>query len=261
VETFLTRMAVRVTVVLVVSATGYWTLGGSNKPGTASPTRPPISAAATVRPVAVQPSVSPMPGPTPDARLDALWTLISDKSLSYHLSGKGLNTGTAIQERFTMELDISGDDYAGEVNSIGSSGKGQLVRKDDVMYVRSAGTRKWIVRPVLYDSVIQFAPFLDIRAKNNLEFDGVDTSGKQTLYRYTSTNQYQPDVAHMMDLSRFSTRCDTMGLALLVTDAAIPVSAHFQCSIGDKTYLGTSDYRFTEVGESFSIKPPTKPPA
>jgi hypothetical protein len=226
-------------------------------------TTPPTASATPAQTVAaVTPTGTPTapPTPTPDGRLEALWTLISDPTLSYHLSGAGASTvqGTRV-ERFTLELDISGDDYAGTVNSIGSSGKARLVRKDGVMYAKPAGSSKWTARR-LTDSVIEFVPFLDISAQQDLQADGVQQKGQRTLYRYVSTGQYRPDVAHMMDLSRFTATCDVLRLELLVTDAAVPVSAHFECHVGNGTYDGTSDYTFTEFGKNFSIKPPVKPP-
>jgi len=223
----------------------------------------PISTATPTRTFALAtPTVTPTPTATatPDGRLEALWTLLSDPTLSYHLSGTGVSKVQGARvERFTLELDISGDDYAGSVNSIGGSGKARLVRKDGIMYVRPAGTSRWTARRFT-DSVIEFVPFLDISAPQDLQADGVKQKGQRTLYSYVSTTQYRPDVAHMMDLSSFPATCNVLRLELLVTDAAVPVSAHFECHVGNGTYDGTSDYTFTEFGKNFSIKPPVHPP-
>jgi hypothetical protein len=253
---FLARAAVRLTFGLVIGAVLACNSGNLGSPSTAKPTRSPTSPP----PVAVQPSVNPTP--TGDTRLESLWVLISDPGLSYHLSGTGVNKNNgSVFERFTLELDVSGDNYAGRVNSIGSSGKAQLVRHDGVMYARPAGG-SWVARRMPSDSVLQFVPFLDIRARDDLRADGVEPGGgRQTLYRYVSTSQYRPDVAHMMDLSRFSGRCDVLQLELLVTDAAVPVSAHFECQINNDVYSGVSDYKFTAFGKAFSIKAPIKPPS
>lgn len=218
-------------------------------------TPPPVSTATPTQTAALA-TPTPTATPTPDSRLVALWALISDPALSYHLSGTGVSKVRGARfERFTLELDISGDDYAGTVNSIGSSGKARLVRKDGVMYAKPAGTSKWTARR-LTDSVVEFVPFLDISAQQDLQADGVQQKAKRTLYKYVSTPQYRPDVAHMMDLSSFSATCDVLQLELLVTDAAVPVSAHFECHVGNGTYDGTSDYTFTEFGKNFSIKAP-----
>jgi len=184
--------------------------------------------------------------------------LISDPGLSYHLSGRGLSiSGGHEFERFTLELDVSADDYAGRINSIGGSGKAQLVRRDGVMRAPLAVISPRSERRIPTDSVIQFTPFLDIRDKDDLQADGSQKSGRQTLNRYVSTSQYRPDVAHMMDLSQFGETCDVLQLELLVTASAVPVSAHFECRVNDGQYSGTSDYKFTDVGKEFSIKPPT----
>ena len=219
----------------------------------------PTSSASLVQSV-VPAAPTAVSEPPADTTLESLWALISDPDLSYHLSGGGLSKNYGKEyERFSMELDIAGDDYAGPINST-FSGKATLVRKDGVMYVRQAGHRNWVARRVPTSSLLQFVPFLDIRQKADLQPDGVQKDGWRTLYRYVSTDRYAPDVAHMMDLSRFSARCDPLRLELLVTDAGVPVRAHFACRVGTNTYSGTSDYKFTHVGDPFSIKPPVKPP-
>ena len=222
------------------------------------PTTRPV--ARTPAPIVATSRPSPQPTPTPDSPLESLWALISDPNLSYHLSGTGVNDNFGkVFERFTLELDISGDDYSGVVNSIGGSGKGRLVRKDGVGYVKLAGSSAWVARRVT-NSVLEFVPFLDIHEQADLQADGTQQQGKQTLYRYVSTTQYHPDIAHMMDLSRFATTCSHMQLDLLVTEAALPVSAHFECTVGNDAYSGSSDYEFTDFGKKFSIKAPIKPP-
>jgi hypothetical protein len=256
------RTGTAVAVVAVGLAIAF-VVGGCNLvPPQGSPTpslpTPSVATPAATPSPPVQ-TLSPTPTATGDAQLESLWALISDPNLSYHLSGSGVNKNNGVVfERFTLELDISGDDYDGQVNSIGSSGKAHLIRKDGVMYARPAGSL-WAARRVT-NSVIQFVPFLDIHEMGDLQADGVQQSGRQTLYVYVSTSEYRPDVAHMMDLSRFATTCQTMQLQLLITDAAVPVSAHFECRVGSDTYAGTSDYKFTEFGKKFSIKPPIKPP-
>jgi hypothetical protein len=255
---FLARAAVRLTIGLVIGAVLACNSGNLGSPPTTNPARSPTIA--TSRPVAVQPSVNPTP--TRDTRLESLWVLISDPGLSYHLSGTGVNKNNgSVFERFILDLDVSGDNYAGQVNSIGSSGKAQLVRHDGVMYARPA-RGSWVARRVPSDSVLQFVPFLDIRARDDLRADGVEQGGgRQTLYRYVSTSQYRPDIAHMMDLSRFSGRCDVLQLELLVTDTAVPDNAHFECQINNDVYSGVSDYKFTAFGKAFAIKAPIKPPS
>ncbi len=256
-EQFFTRFAIRIAATLVVGAI-LASQGGRFFGGPAATPTPVPPVHATSRPVAVQSTVPPTPAATADARLEALWTRISDPAVSYHLSGSGVNKQNgSVFERFTMELDISGDDYRGRVNSIGGSGKSQLVRLDGTMYMRAAG-RPWTSAYVPRDDVLQFTPFLNIDSTADLSADGVVTRGGQQLFRYVSTSSYQPSVAHMMDLSLFTSRCDVLTLALLVTGDAVPVSAHFECQAATAAYSGVSDYEFSQFGKSFAITAPIK---
>jgi len=253
---FFTRVAVRVIASVILGGLIYWNFGKpSDSPSVANPPRPPITA--TSRPPAAQPTASTTPAATQADKVAALYARISDPALSYHLSGSGVSKAGRETLPFTLELDITGDDYSGRVNSINSSGKAQLVRRAGMMYIRPQGSSKWVSRSVPRDSVLQFTPFLDIRTQRDLQADGVKEDGQRTLYRYVSTEWYQPDVAHMMDLSRFPGRCSTLRLELLATEDSVPVSAHFECHIDNDIYSGTADYKFTDVGKSFTIRPPT----
>lgn len=227
-------------------------------PGTTAP-----QSSASVGPTATGNRPSPTPGSSApgDEVMAKLWALIEDPELSYHLSGTGRSVHLGQEyERFTLELDVTGDDYAGRVNTIGGSGRARLIRKDGVMYFRPANGA-WVGLESSDPTLVQ-VPFMAIDSRPAMAYDAPIEEGGRTVHRVISTSQYHPSITRMLDLAKFETTPDLVRLELYVSAAGVPVRAVFRCEArgvddaGKPNFMGTADYEFSEFGAKYVIKAP-----
>jgi hypothetical protein len=227
-------------------------------------TTPPGPASSTLA-AGFTPSLAP-PSPSPTDSvigplMAAFWNLIEDPRLSYHLAGSGKSVYQGQQlERFTLDLDISGDDYAGRVDTIGGSGKARLVRVNGVVYVRPAGGN-WVSRPTS-DPGLRQAPFMGVATQSAVVYDSQLQQNGKTLYRLVSTATYQPSIARMLDLASFNSPTDLVSLVLTVNANGVPQHASFRCAArgvdatGNPQFVGTADYDFSAFGTNYTISAP-----
>jgi hypothetical protein len=230
----------------------------------ASPTQGTAPTPATAAGATPRSERSPLPTVTPspeDEVLASVWRQIDDPTLSYHLSGKGRSKIQGeIVFRFTLELDINGDDWAGKVNSVGGSGKVRMVRKDGVMYSRK-GSARWQARR-FSSPAIRMAPFMGVDSQADLVYDSPVVEDGRILHRLVSTSSYNPSIERMLHLATFRVVPDLVRLELYVTDSGVPIRATFRCeargprAAGSPEFVGTADYTFSEFGANFSIKAP-----
>jgi hypothetical protein len=255
--------ALELGVVLLIVATalgGVWLLTQPRRStATAGPSGSPDVASAVASP---RSTPAPTPRAIPDdiRIIDAFFERIDDPKLSYHLSARGSVVGSFIRQRFTLELNVKGDDYAGRVNTIGGSGKARLVRKKGVVYAKPAGDR-WHKRRT--DSpVLRQVPFMAVDGRNDIEYVRSFKEGGRTLHRLVTTKYYQPNVARLLDLSRFSAVPDVLKVTFVVTDTGRPLRASVRVEKGKRGkgqqyVVGKATYRFTKWGADFTIKKPT----
>jgi hypothetical protein len=88
------------------------------------------------------------------------------------------------------------------------------------------------------------------------------TKRGRTLHRLVATESYKPNIARMLELSRFDTRPDSLEFELVVTDEGVPVSATFRCVVqqggmgGEPGFVGTAEYEFDDFGAAYRIRAP-----
>jgi hypothetical protein len=205
------------------------------------------------------------PGITPrisDAAriLNAFWTLARDPKLAYHLEAKGESHGGGIDEPFELSLDVVGDDFTGKVDTIGGSGKADLIRLDGVVYIRQVG-KPWHFL-VTNDPILRQVPFGGLEGESELAYDAPVRDGTATIHRLLTTAAYGPSVGRMLDLAKFALHPDTVTLELLVADDGTPLRATFTCIIkggavaGVAPFAGSASYAYTNFGTVVPIVAP-----
>ena len=192
--------------------------------------------------------------------LDAYWELVRDPELAYHLEGTGSSKAEGFDTSFELSLDIVGDDYAGKVNTIGGSGKADMIRADHVMYVRLEG-REWVAIRT-DDAFIRQTPFMGLEGRRELVYDEALTEGGRTVHRLRTTDFYAPSIERMLDLSQFNLEPAEVSLELIVDDEGVPLRASFSCLVtespadGIPGFVGTAEYVFSDFGEPAPIATP-----
>jgi len=192
--------------------------------------------------------------------LDLYWALARDPALAYHLEGTGASTAEGFDQSFELSLDVVGDHYAGTVNTIGGTGRAEMIRVDHVMYVRPEGA-EWIVLRT-DERILRQVPFMGIEGRRELDHDGTLTEEGRTLHRLVTNDFYAPSIDRMLDLSQFTLKPAELSLELIVDDQGVPVRASFSCVVrasvvdGIAGFEGAAEYHFTEFGEPAAIATP-----
>ena len=213
------------------------------------------------------PPPKPIPTKAPGAdALVGLWALVDDSALSYHLESSGNVAadlpGQRVTQKFSMRLDVAGDDYVGDLAFAGREHYA-WDRYQGTMYVRIIGKAQW-VKTATSDRAYRQAPFLGLDDRHELEYDSTVVENGTTLYRLVSTAAYRPSVARMLALSWFDYPflAVDVHLELFVTDAGVPVRAAFSCRVAaDAQYnipgfSGTSKFGFTSFGQGPKLDAP-----
>jgi hypothetical protein len=194
--------------------------------------------------------------------LDAFWTLARDPTLAYHLEATGESRGGGIDEPFELSLDVVGDDFTGTVNTIGGSGKADMVRLDGVVYVRQVG-QPWHFL-VTNDPILRQVPFGGLEGRSELAYDAPVQDGTATIHRLLTTATYDPSVGRMLDLAKFALHPDTVKLELFVADDGTPLRAAFTCILkggavaGVAPFAGSASYAYTKFGTVVPIVAPAE---
>jgi hypothetical protein len=191
----------------------------------------------------------------------ALWVTLQVGTLSYHVEGAGSSSSKDFAERFSLSLDVVGDDFSGEVTTTPGSGHALFIRHEGVVYAKLDNETLWHSLATS-DRVLRQAPFMGVDDPRALAYDGVVVENGQTLHRFVSTPVYAPSVERMLDLSAFRFPNPTLKLQLFVTDAGVPVRALFTCTVGADpvtgapAFNGSATYTFSKFGQPVTISAP-----
>jgi hypothetical protein len=209
------------------------------------------------------PPATPRPTPGVEVRvLDAFWVRIRDPHASYKVAAQGRVRVPGEAVSFSMGLDVAGDDYAGRISFGTDLRNAPIVRKDGVVWVRTADGR-WLDHKS-NAAVYRQTPFMGLRNASELAYDGPVKVEGETLYRIVSTDRYRPGGGLILDPGSLSVFVDSVRLELLVTETGVPRQASFRMEMGGRDARGepvglaTASYTFTKFGSAFTIEAPER---
>ncbi len=256
------RVAAIVAIVAIgAAAVGIGALALSpNVPAANVGSLPGAASGAPGRPTAV-----PTPSPTVDpgkAVLDRFWAVVSAPDLSYHMTA----SGKSVLDRKTIEtykeaVDVVGDEYSGWIDS-SVTPKSLMARKDGVVWVKVPGKPR--VGRQTGERYFRLTPFMYLEMPAWLDYVGPVTVGGKELHLLRSNTFYRPDIARLLDFSKFLVVPDTMALDLYVTEAGVPVSALFTADVvfggsaGGHPFHGRAAFTFSKVGAKLRIVVPKR---
>jgi hypothetical protein len=237
---------------------------------TTSPGSLPGQAAATTpAPGGSGTGISSVASPTPSPTLDPgkvvaarFWTLISDPKASYHMAASGrsvINKKTF--ETFKESIDVVGDTYSGWIDS-SVSPKAKIARKDGVIWVKVPGKAR--VGRQTSERYFRLTPFLYLEMAAWLDYVKPVTVNGRHLHLLRSNKYYRPDIARMLDFSKFLVVPDKMVLDVYVTDDGVPVSAVFTADVvvghgtNRQDFHGRTAFTFTKFGAKLKITVPKR---
>ncbi len=250
-------------VLIGVAAAGLIGLAVSSPPGPAPALRSPGPSA--VGSSGDSSIASPSPSPTPDPGklvLAKFWTLVSAPDVSYHMTAKGKSVlDKKTIESYTESIDVVGDAYSGWIDS-NVSPKSLIARQNGIVWVKVPGKPR--VGRQTSERYFRLTPFLYVNMAAWVDYvRPVIVTGRR-LHLLRSNAFYRPDIARMLDFSKFLVEPDTMVLDLYVTDAGVPVSAVFTADVelrdstGNHVFHGRSDFAFSKVGAKLTIRIPSR---
>jgi hypothetical protein len=222
----------------------------------------PSESAAPTGEVAEATLVPPSPiVPETDRVLDAFFTGIAKPGPAYHVTATGHSVGPGLDVPFTLDLDVSGDDFKG-TNDARRDGSGfaDVTRVEEVSYVRPKGGA-W-GPPRSGDTDLRLFPFLGIEGRNDLVHAEAFEQDGETLHRFVTTKYYQPNVGRLLDLAAFRLKPDLLHMELIMTEDGIPVWATLRVEAGGRTsgdapvFLGRATYRYSAWGTATEITAP-----
>ena len=208
---------------------------------------------------------SPTPTPTPDpgaAVAAKFWKLVSDPKASYRMTASGksvINKKTF--ETFKESIDVVGDTYSGWIDS-SISPKSKIARKDGVIWVKIPGKAR--VGRQTSERYYRLTPFLYLEMAAWLDYVKPVTVNGRHLHLLRSNKYYRPDIARMLDFSKFLVVPDKMVLDVYVTDEGVPVSAVFTADVdvgygaGRQIFHGRTSFTFTKFGSKLKITVPKR---
>ncbi len=224
------------------------------------------------------PALRSTPTPTADpgaAVMVSFWTRISAPNLSYRLSAKGKTTfDRTTFESFTETYAVAGDEYSGTIRS---HNRGLLLqgiqpsritaatvaRKGGIVYLKETGKHRTARRSS--DRSDRLTPFLYLQLPGWIDYVKPVTVKGRHLHLLRTNAFYRPDIARLLDLSKFDGIPDSMTLEVLVTTDGIPLSATFtEHLVGtdqfgkSHVFNGRTDFTFSKVGAGFTITVPKR---
>lgn len=238
-------------------------------PGPAALASPTPGGSAAPRPTAT-PTTSVDPGA---AALAGFWARVSAPDLSYRLTATGKTTfDRKTFESFTESYAVVGDEYSGTIRShnrgvvlLGMQPSritsATVARKGGVVYLKEAGKHRTARRSS--DRSDRLTPFMYLQLPGWIDYVKPVTVKGRHLHLLRTNSFYRPDIARLLDLSKFDATPDTMTLDVLVTDDGTPVSATFtEHFVGDDqfgkshVFNGRTDFTFSKVGAKLPIAVP-----
>jgi hypothetical protein len=208
---------------------------------------------------------TPTPSPTPDPGklvLAKFWTLVSAPDVSYHMTAKGKSVfDKKTIESYAESIDVVGDTYSGWIDS-NVSPKSLIARQKGIVWVKVPGKPR--VGRQTSERYFRLTPFLYLTMAAWVDYVRPVTVNGRRLHLLRSNAFYRPDIARMLDFSKFLVEPDTMVLDVYVTDAGIPVSAEFTADVeihdstGNHVFHGRSDFAFSKVGAKLTIHVPSR---
>lgn len=213
---------------------------------------------------------APPPTKAPGADvIAAMWKLVGNAEVSYHLVATGTDVVKGGDQRFTqkytLSLDVAGDDYVGTM-AIAGDHTYVWDRFEGTIYIRVAGTSKWLLKTATFSRTFRQTPFMALEDQRALEYVGPIVEGGVTRHRFASTDLYRPSVARMLGLTLFEFPFEAVDpkLDLVVSDTGVPVRATFSCKVaadpehGIPSFSGSAQFTFSKFGEGPKLTaPPT----
>ena len=164
-------------------------------------------------------------------------------------------------ETFKESIDVVGDDYSGWINS-SITPKAQIARKDGVIWVKLPGKAR--VGRQTSERYFRLTPFLYLEMAAWLDYVKPVTVNGRHLHLLRSNKYYRPDIARMLDFSKFLVVPDKMVLDVYVTDEGVPVSAVFTAAVvvghgsNRQDFHGRTSFTFTKFGAKLPIRVPKR---
>ena len=210
-------------------------------------------------------AASPTPTPTADPGVVVaakFWKLVSDPKASYHMTASGrsvINKKTF--ETFKEAIDVVGDEYSGWIDS-SITPKAKIARKDGVIWVKLPGKAR--VGRQTSERYFRLTPFMYLEMAAWVDYVKPVTIGGRHLHLLRSNKYYRPDIARMLDFSKFLVVPDKMVLDLYVTDEGVPVSGVFTADVvvgygrNRQDFHGKTSFTFTKFGAKLPIVVPKR---
>lgn len=271
-----TPLVVALVAVSAIIAAGAGIVFLATSPGTSS-LIPGPAGQATSTPggtTAPRPTATPTPSADPGAAvLAGFWARVSAPDLSYRLTITGKTTlDRKTFESFTESYAVVGDEYSGTIRSHNRGvlllgiqpsriASASVARKGGIVYLKEAGKHRTARRS--NDRSDRLTPFMYLQLPGWIDYVGPVSVKGRHLHLLRTNSFYRPDIARLLDLSKFEGIPDSMTLDVLVTTDGIPVSATFtEHLVGNDqfgkshVFNGRADFVFSKVGAELTIAVP-----